>query len=235
MKPSWRALVSLLPLCIGCAGPTTHLVNKELANPTVVPLTDADYVWEEVVDVVDDYFRIASENRVKLIGNTLTEGRIDTFPEVGATLFEPWRRDSANAYERLESTLQSIRRRALIRVIPSPSGYMIDVAVFKELEDLPRPERATTGGSTFRNEQSLSRFNEPVGPQPLTLGWIPQGRDMVLEQKIICKLNARFGGNVGFPMIPFMQAPTGAAPQPEVVAPPAAVEPPRQLLPPPAM
>ena len=47
------------------------------------------------------------------MGSTLTEGRIDTFPKPGATLLEPWDHDSADSYERLESTLQSIRRYAV--------------------------------------------------------------------------------------------------------------------------
>ena len=63
-------------------------------NPLFVPVSNQDWAWEQIVDVVDDYFRIERENRVQLVGNVVTEGRIDTFPQVGATWLEPHRPDS---------------------------------------------------------------------------------------------------------------------------------------------
>ena len=38
--------------------------------------------------------------------------------------------------EKLHATLQSIRRRATIRVIPTDGGYLLEVLVQKELEDI---------------------------------------------------------------------------------------------------
>lgn len=176
-------------LASGCASPLP--IGP---NPVLVPGADRDYVWDQVVAVVDDYFQIEREDRVRLVGDVLTVGRIDTFPEVGSTLLEPWRGDSVGPYERLESTLQSIRRRAVVQVIPSQEGYLVDVAVFKELEDAPRPDNATTGGATLRYDDSLTRFTEPsVGEQAIPLGWIPLGRDPALEQEIIGKVQQRLG------------------------------------------
>ena len=31
------------------------------------------------------------------VGVTITEGRLDTFPDVGSTCLEPWRNDSADS------------------------------------------------------------------------------------------------------------------------------------------
>lgn len=160
-------------------------------NPAVFPLMNQDVFWDQLVDVVDDYFQIDREDRVRLVGDVLTEGRIDTFPQVGATVFEPWLHDTADGYERLESTLQTIRRRAVVRVAPSPEGYEVDVQVFKELEDLPQPERASTGAAAFRNDASPKRFSEPVGGQQTPLGWIGLGRDAVLEQEILWHLQTQ--------------------------------------------
>ena len=103
----------------------------------LVPPIDRDVFWDQLVVVVDRYFDIEREDRVRLVDNMLTLGRIDTVPEAGATLLEPWRHDSVNFYERLESTYQTIRRRALVQVVPTENGYLVDVAVYKELEDLP--------------------------------------------------------------------------------------------------
>jgi hypothetical protein len=160
-------------------------------NPVLLPIADPEQAWDRVVDVVDDYFRIEREEPVRLVGDTLTEGRIDTYPKVAATIFEPWDPDSAGWQARVESTLQSIRRRAVVRVMPTEGGYWVDVAVFKELEDVSRPEHATAGAATFRYDDSLTRVVNPVGQQEINVGWIPEGRDTAVEQRILGHLLAR--------------------------------------------
>ncbi len=161
-------------------------------NPLHVPVANHEFVWETVVDVVDNFFKIEYEEPVRLIGSTLTEGRLETFPQGSPTALEPWRRDKAGVYARMENTLQSMRRRAILRVVPAEDGYWINVVVFKELEDVARPERATAAAATFRYDDSLRRIANPVGEQQIVCGWIPQGRDVLLEQKIIARLQERF-------------------------------------------
>ncbi|MCG8449171.1 MAG: hypothetical protein MI725_06270 [Pirellulales bacterium] len=161
-------------------------------NPLYVPVTNQDWAWEQIVDVVDDYFRIERENRVQLVGNVLTEGRIDTFPQAGATWLEPHRPDSVGWENRWESTFQTIRRRAVLRVIPEQGGYLVDVAVFKELEDLPRPESSTAGAATFRNDNSLrSRLTAEVSRTRFSPNWLPHGRDPLVEQQVLAEIQAR--------------------------------------------
>jgi hypothetical protein len=193
------------PGAIGEAGPVVVPQNN-----VVIPAVNRDFAWDQIVDVVDDDFEIEREERVKEVGGILTEGSIDTFPVTGATLLEPWRRDSVGYYERLESTLQSIRRRAFVRVVPDQHGYLVDVTVIKELEDVPRPERATAGAATFRYDTSLQRDTEfatdpyripgdparPNGPRTPTVGWIPLGRDPKLEQVMLAKIQSRLGGSM---------------------------------------
>ncbi len=185
---------------LGCAvdrsltDPGWQTQNVFHENPAFLPATDHEFVWETVVDVVDDYFRIEREEPVRLLGQEPTQGRLDTFPTVGSTIFEPWHRDSASSYEKLESTLQSIRRRAVVRVIPAEGGYLVDVAVYKELEDALEPEGASAGKATFRYDSSLTRVVNPVGAQEINDGWIPKGRDAALEQRILGQLISRLGG-----------------------------------------
>ncbi len=162
-----------------------------LENPMFVPAVDREFLHNQTVDVVDDYFRIEREERVRLIGGILTEGRIDTFPKVGSTLLEPWRGDSTPGYERLHATLQSIRRKATVRIIPTEGGYLLDVVVQKELEDLNKPEHATAGGATQRHDGTIVRMTGPPGRAAITLGWIPIGRDVSLEQEILSQLQLR--------------------------------------------
>ena len=56
-----------------------------------------------------------------------------------------------------------------------------------------RPEQATAGAATFRYDDTFTRIVNPVGGQPITQGWIAQGRDTSLEQYIIGDLLSRSG------------------------------------------
>jgi hypothetical protein len=215
--------------------------SQPIDNPLFIPPVDREFLWNQTADAVDDYFRIEREDRVRLIGGVLTEGRIDTFPSIGSTVFEPWRRDSTPGYEKLHATLQSIRRRATVRVIPVEGGYLLDVVVQKELEDVDKPEHATAGGSTLRHDGTIVRQEGAPGRYSITLGWIPIGRDLTLEQRILADVSARLdlassgGGHLptileevlsplGEPMGPELRSPElrspEGSPQPEVLPPP---------------
>ncbi len=187
------------------AGPATGV--QAVGNPLFVPIADHDFVWDQVVDEVDDYFKISQEDRVRVVGNVLTEGRIETYPTAGATLFEPWRKDAATPYEKMYSTLQSVRRHAVVRVAPTEGGYSIEVAVFKELEDVSRPEHSTVGETALRHDGSLVRVELDPETTPTTLGWIPQGRDVALEQRIISGLRARLADQQPHTAVPNFRVP----------------------------
>lgn len=167
-------------------------IDPNATKAIFIPVTNEDYAWEVIVDVVDDYFRIDQENRVQLVGNVLTEGRIETFPQVGATLLEPNHIDSVGRYNLVESTFQSVRRRGEIRVVPQQGGYLVDAIVHKEFEDLPRPENSTAGAATYRYDSSLnSRLAEQVSRTKLSPYWIPMGRDCEIEQEMLNEIQYR--------------------------------------------
>jgi hypothetical protein len=220
MRSRLAAVLSLV-FVLGCFS-EAHLPNQPVPvsydNPMLLRIPNHEVVWEGVRDVVSKYFRIDQENQVSLQGNTLTIGWIYTRPQPGATLLEPWDHDSATSYERLESTLQSIRRYAVVKVYPvenGGSGFWVEVAVWKELENVPHPEHATAGSAMFRNDITPSRSDNagplagalpgqpPVSPgalgkakpgQPgdVPTTWIPQGRDTAVEQRILGEILERF-------------------------------------------
>ena len=149
-----------------------------IANPLVVPSSDYETVWKKCVAVVNQYFPIASENRLA--------GIIRTDSPLTGSLLEPWSPDSVGFRDRLEATLQTIRKFALIHIDPAPTGgYLVKVEVFKELEDLSKPDRQPAGRAVFYNDFPVNRTREIVGPVPAPLGWIRQGRDTNLEQAIL--------------------------------------------------
>jgi hypothetical protein len=164
-------------------------------NPILVPVGDENAAWDQISDVVDDYFKIAREQRVRRTGDVWTEGRIETVPLEGATVLEPHRKDSVGSFNRWESTFQSIRRRATVRVIPDPNGYLVEVIVLKELEDLPKPEKATAGPAALSSDLGIPTHRpEDYVRTHTSQRWIPMGRDPALEQRILADIHARLNG-----------------------------------------
>jgi hypothetical protein len=147
-------------------------------NPLVIPTTDFELVWNKTVAVVDKYFDIESENRLART--------IKTQPQMGATILEPWALDSATVEDRVEASLQTLRRVAIINIDPAPTGgFLIRVEVDKFLEDMVKPDRQPAGRAVFINDFPVNRTREIVGPVPAPVGWIKRGRDQHLEQAIL--------------------------------------------------
>jgi hypothetical protein len=147
-------------------------------NPLAVPTADFESLWNKTVAIVDKYFDIESENRLART--------IKTQPQMGATLLEPWAFDSVKIQDRVEASLQTIRRVAIIHIDPAPSGgFLVKVEVYKFLEDMVKPDRQAAGRAVFTNDFPANRTREVVGPVPAPLGWIQRGRDLDLEQAIL--------------------------------------------------
>jgi hypothetical protein len=154
-------------------------------NPLLVPINDFEAVWNKTVAEVGAYFDVASENRLSRT--------IITEPKIGATVLEPWLGDSVTLSDRVESTLQTMRRFAVIKIDPAPAGgFLVKVEVHKELEDMVKPDRQTAGRAVFNNDFPVNRVREVVGPVPVAVGWIPRGRDPNLEQKILSGVRDAF-------------------------------------------
>ena len=178
-----------MPLLVGCASSpwSVPVETQPRSNPFLLPVqvtpATSERTWERCVDVLHQYkFRIARENR--------PAGTIETEYKVGSGLLEPWHHDSVGAGERLESTLQSIRRRVIVRVMPDESGagFLIGVGAFKEREDLGGPAATNPGGATFNEYRAPDPdLNQAVGQVGVS-SWIPLGRDLRLEADLLQSL-----------------------------------------------
>lgn len=172
----------------GCAGGSSFRVGQvvpvQAPNPLFVATSNEDYVWERMVETLEDFqLPIHRENRQSRV--------IETEYKVGASVFEPWHKDSVGFSNRLESTLQSVRRRVVMTMIPSdePTGYSVNVVAYKEFEDLPGIAANSPGGATFLESKPLDRdLNQVVG-QSAPSGWMWAGRDYQLEQSIVGQLS----------------------------------------------
>ncbi|MEX0715165.1 MAG: hypothetical protein WD066_01190 [Planctomycetaceae bacterium] len=176
----------LLPACWGCAH---HEHRNEWSgavpgNPVFVPGGNHEMVWERTVDVLHTYFEIGRENKL--------DGVIETRSKTGSSVIEPWHHETVGCENRWESTLQSIRRRAIVTITPVEGGFFIGVEAYKELEDLVGVAALTAGGATFQDFNPLRRDLDLVVGQSTPSGWIPQGRDVALEQKMLDSIRAEF-------------------------------------------
>lgn len=158
-----------------------------VGNPLIVATTNEELVWERAVDVLHDFnFEIERENRLAKV--------IQTAPKVGAGLLEPWHKDAVGLGNRLEGSLQSVRRTVQVSMQPQEDGssYLVTVAAYKELEDLPGLAANSPGAATFQESQPLNRDLNPVVGQTAPSQWIPVGRDPLLEEAILEKLYAAY-------------------------------------------
>jgi hypothetical protein len=178
-------IIGLCLLCTSCASGWPQAAPAPASNPIQISGNNQDVVWERVVDTIHNYkFSIAKENKL--------DGRIETEYKVGSNLLEPWHGDSVGFDNRLESTLQSIRRRVFVSVTPIEGGYLLGVEAFKEIEDLPTHTSSAPGGATFQQDLTLRRDLNLVQERGQPDGWIPLGRDPALEQDILESLQIAF-------------------------------------------
>ncbi|QDT92838.1 hypothetical protein [Gimesia algae] len=181
-------LIKFLMLCIlftSCVSGGSRPAPVTVSNPIQITGTNQDVVWERVVDTIHNYkFAIARENKL--------DGRIETEYKVGASFLEPWHGDTVGFDNRLESSLQSIRRRVFVSVTPIEGGYLLGVEAFKEIEDVNTTTSTAPGGATFQQDLSLRRDLNLVQEHSNPVGWIPRGRDPVLEQDLLDSLQLAF-------------------------------------------
>jgi hypothetical protein len=173
--------LAALAAALGAAQSALAVDPQEVCieNPVYVPLGPDAYgtVFEKVIDVLGEYFEIAYSNRY--------DGRIETFPRIAPGYEQPWKPSTPIWYERLLATFQTIRHRAFVLIqLADDGGFFVQVIVYKELEDLPRPMRSTAGAAAFRSDSTVERQYEVIDPAVFERAWIPMGRDHLLEHAI---------------------------------------------------
>ncbi len=161
--------------------------HNEIENPVLVSPgqpTAASYreVFEKVVEVLDDYFDLHTPNPY--------EGRVTTKPRVAPGYEQFWKAGNPDARQRLLATFQSVRQTATVEIRAGErGGYLVYVVVEKELEDVPRPARATVGNAVFQERPSVDRQLEVVTPDSSAdRSWFKVGRDFAFEQEILRRI-----------------------------------------------
>ncbi|MBC7965528.1 MAG: hypothetical protein H7Z17_06320 [Fuerstia sp.] len=170
-------------MCCGCLSspPKAPAVGSSAVQ---VSADYRDSMWEHAVVVLHrNHFQVARESKL--------EGVIETQYRGGSNVLEPWHPDSVGLQNRLESTLQSIRRRVTVSMQSSGPGLMtVSVRVDKEIEDLPGLAANYEGGATFPESQPFNRDLDQVVGQSGPSRWLSIGRDPLLERKLLAQIQS---------------------------------------------
>ncbi len=181
-------IIAVLGLIAACPGCLSSPPKAGMAGGSTLQVADGqrDALWERAVVVLNrNHFQVARESKL--------EGIIETEYRGGANILEPWHPDSVGFLNRMESTLQSIRRRVTINMQSSGAGTMlVNVRVDKEIEDLPGLAANYEGGATFPEYQPLNRDLDQVVGQSGPSRWLPVGRDPLLERKLTNEIQGAY-------------------------------------------
>ena len=160
---------------------------EPIENPVLVspgqPTADAyKQVFEKVVDVLSDYFVLDTINPY--------DGHIVTVPRVAPGYEQFWKSGNPDPRQRLFATLQSVRQIASVRIWTGErGGFMVEVVVDRELEDVGRPSRTTIGNPVFQEPPYMARQAELVVPEStIDRTWFKVGRDYAFEQEILRRI-----------------------------------------------
>ncbi|MEZ6125690.1 MAG: hypothetical protein R3C49_21300 [Planctomycetaceae bacterium] len=175
-------VVWLLLSSVGCLMAPFRPAGLRGPNAVQVPVERADLMWERSVAVLNDlHFVIARESRL--------EGLIETEYRGGSGCLEPWHHDSIGHANRIESTLQSIRRKVYVQFQnASPGMVSISVRVDKEIEDLQGLAATYAGGATFPESDPLNRDLDQAVGQSGPSRWLHKGTDPALESEIMARI-----------------------------------------------
>ena len=172
------------PLPVRSAARVVEVENPILIAPGIHTEESYAEAYMLVLRVVDDYFEIAYANPF--------DGRVVGKPKIAPGIEQPWKPGTGNLRERIVATFQTIRYRCTAQITPiEGGGYFVDVAVFKELLDDPRPSSTTGAISSFREQGTVERQFEVIDENSTAYDggrWIPKDREHSIEQAILRKI-----------------------------------------------
>jgi hypothetical protein len=159
--------------------------NPVLVSPGQPTAVSYREVFEKCIDVVDDYFQVVSANPYA--------GQIVTAPRIAPGYEQVWKGGNPDPRERLLATFQTVRQTCVVTLRTGErGGYLVEVVVEKELEDLPRPSRQSVG-AVFQEAPTVARDLSVVPAAaiaPSGTSWFRIGRDFALEQQLLRRIQS---------------------------------------------
>jgi hypothetical protein len=182
-----RLLVVILVLVAlpGCHRPPAPVELTEYA----VTLAGADE-YDALFDVCLDALREQGFQPDRL---DRRQGVITTFPITSQQYFEFWRRDVATAYDLMEASLATIRRRVEIRFDGGAEAPDQKLVVTVQRERLSTPDRQyNSSAAAYRvfGRVLPSTTGKTIVPARDDV-WVPLGRDEALERRLLDAITAK--------------------------------------------
>lgn len=178
----WAMMVALAAALAAAGAGCKEAVRRE--NPLALRGIDADTA-ESVAR------RVLEELRFEIEYPEASEGRIATRGLTGASWFEFWREDTLGADQRIEASLHTTRRRVTVAITPVAAGSEIFVQVAKERLTAPNTGPESIGETYSLYGFQISKMYERDEIEPTRHKWIDVGRDDLLEQEILARLERR--------------------------------------------
>ena len=178
----WAMIVALAAALAAAGAGCKEAVRRE--NPLALRGIDADTV-ERVAR------RVLEELRFEIEYPEASEGRIATRGLTGASWFEFWREDTLGTDQHIESSLHTTRRRVTVAITPEVAGSEIFVQVTKERLTAPNQGPESIGQTYSLYDFQISKMYERDEIEPTRYKWIDVGRDDLLEQEILARLERR--------------------------------------------
>jgi len=169
----------------GCQRPAGTV---SMERPEVrVARVDFDQAWDEVLDVLSEhYFQSDYQNP--------RSGRIVTHPTVSKQWFEFWRDDALGAYQQLESSLHTIRRRVEVTFVPVDDSYDVNLAVHIQRKTQPQRQVTTASGALQIYREKLPIYTgEKLPAAAAGVWWVNVGTDGLLEAYLLERIANRLG------------------------------------------
>ena len=184
MKEIMISSLVLVVILAGCSSPMPLPSDgKVIADENFLA------VWDAAMEVLREY-RFTVDRADK------REGIITTFPLVSRHWFEFWRSDTTTARDTLEASLQTIYRRATVRirpVAPDSPYYSASVRISVSRSDRLNPQVTCTSEAydLFLSPEGVPRVESLTGLSgPIhTEGEVEIGRDKNLEKIIQDRIN----------------------------------------------
>ena len=170
----------------GCHQPVPP-VELTVQDITLADEDERDALFEACLDTLRDH-------RFKLDRVDRRAGIITTFPVTSQQAFEFWRNDVDTAYDVMEATLSTIRRRADIRLLGDADQRhtRLVVAVYRERFSTPDRQYNTSAAALRVFSRSLpSTAGREIIPARDDV-WFQAGRDGALERRLLREIAGRF-------------------------------------------
>ena len=202
----------LVVLGVAALAGCTRPASVRFVNPMIFTAADPG-------EVAAAARRTLTELRFQIEYPPAAEGRITTESLTGASWFEFWRKDTRGAWQSLEASAHTTRRKATVAVTRKDKGCQVLVKIEKQRASAPNlgPDNIAEAFSRYHPEESeRMRQNELAKTK---YKWIDMGRDDALEQDILERIQLAVG-RAG--QAPRPAAPAAPAPPPAGEAPAAA-------------